>query len=85
MVHIAVLASRCPIDWWGYCGIPTNDIQIWFLALAEVDLDGLLARFVRYDDLLWHIASFLFIFVVFVLSIPHSHSQFCTPGARVDN
>ena len=67
---------------------PTERLRVllrFSFALAEVDLDGLLARFVRYDDLFWHIASFWFMFVVFVLSIPHSHSQFCTPGARVDN
>ena len=31
------------------------------LFLAEIDLDGLFARFVRNYDLLWHIASFLFL------------------------
>ena len=29
--------------------------------LAEVDLDGLFARFVRDENLLWHFASFYFI------------------------
>ena len=40
---------------------PTERFDFVKVALAEVNLDGLLARFVRDYDLLWHIASFLFI------------------------
>ena len=40
-------------------------LRVICCSLAEVDLDGLLARFVRYYDLLWHI-MLLFLFYVFI-------------------
>lgn len=49
----------------------------------EVYLDGLGARSARDYDLLWHIASFLFLLFLF-LSIPRGKAQFGASRARVD-
>ena len=51
--------------------------------LAEVDLYGLPARFIRDKNLFWHIFCLLFIFLF--LSIPNSRAELRAPGSRVDN